>query len=70
MTDLFEKHRNPDGKTYNGVALLSELSGLTQAEIAWTANRLKHLIQVEKKSKAEAKEIVKRESRSFPWLAK
>lgn len=64
---MFGKYKNPDGKTYNGVALLADISGLSQAEIRWTADRLKHLMHVEKRSKDEAKEIVRREAAGKPW---
>lgn len=37
-----EKHRNPDG-TYNGVAAMAELSGLSEEEIEWTWKRAKEL---------------------------
>ena len=39
---MFDKHRNPDG-TYNGMTVLSELSGLSQEEIMWTWERAKEL---------------------------
>lgn len=51
---MFDKHRNIDG-TYNGVTLMSEISGLSQAEIRWTWERLRHLMHVDGKSKDEAK---------------
>jgi len=64
MTDLF---RNPDGKTFNGVKLMAWLSGLSESEIRWTADRLRYLIHVEHKSKDEAKRIVKDEAKIKPW---
>jgi hypothetical protein len=61
-------YRNPDG-TYNGVKVMAALSGLSEAEVAWTFNRLKHLLHVEKKSADEAKAIVAEECKSKPWEA-
>lgn len=37
-----ERHRNPDG-TYNGVAALAELTGLSEEEIRWSWERSKEL---------------------------
>jgi hypothetical protein len=62
-----DKHRNPDG-TWNGVKLLNELTGLSEAEIVWTFSRTKELMVVEGKSAAEAKAIVEREIPARPWL--
>lgn len=61
-----EKHRNPDG-TYNGVAVMSEMTGLSPAEIRWTFERIKHLIHAEGKDKEAAKAIVKAECVNKPW---
>lgn len=63
-----DAHRNPDG-TYNGVAIMAELSGLTQAEVAWTFGRLKQLMTIERRPREEAKAIVQSEARSKPWLS-
>lgn len=60
------KHVNKDG-TINGVTLFSELSGLSQSEIRWMFERMKYLLHVEKRSKDEAKAIVKQEAKSRPW---
>lgn len=59
-------HQNTDG-TYNGVSILSELSGLSRAEIRWTFERLRHLMR-EGKSQGEAKAIVREEAKKRPWL--
>jgi hypothetical protein len=67
-SSTFDAWKNPNG-TYNGVQMLADISGLSLAEVQWTANRLKHLLRVEKKSKIEAKAIVKAESATKPWLA-
>lgn len=57
--------RNPDG-TYNGIKMLADLSGLSRAEVAWTAKRLQQLMAAGS-SKAEAKAIVKTEAAEKPW---
>lgn len=61
--------RNPNG-TYDGAAMLSAMSGISKDEILWTFNRLKHLMHVDGKSKAEAQAIVKEECRAQPWVGK
>lgn len=65
---MFDNHRNADG-TYNGVTLMAEISGLSQDEIRWTWERLRHLIHVDGRSKDEAKAIVRDEARMRPWEA-
>lgn len=65
---MFERYKNTDGKTYNGVAMLAEVTGLPYNEIAWTAARIKELMITEGKSKDEAREIVKVEGKSKPWV--
>jgi uncharacterized protein YoaH (UPF0181 family) len=62
-------YRNPDGKTYDGVRLMSDLTGgvISQAETRWTFERLKQLMVSEGKSKEEATAIVAAEARSRPW---
>jgi hypothetical protein len=61
--------RNADG-TYNGVKLFARLTGLSEAEIEWTADRLKQLIVAEKKTQEEAKAIVRGEAKLLPWERK
>lgn len=61
-----DRYSNGDG-TYNGAALLADISGLSRAEIRWTAERLKALLHTEKKTKTEALAIVREESKSRPW---
>lgn len=61
---------NPDGKTYNGIKALAFISGLSEAEIEWTANRLKQLIVFQNKTKEEARQIIKQECKNKPWLNK
>lgn len=63
---MFEKHQNPDG-TFNGISLLSELSGLPDAEILWIFKRTQELRMVEGKTREEAKAIVKAEAVGRPW---
>lgn len=58
---------NPDGKTYNGAQMLADLTGLTMAEITWTAARLKQLMTIQGMGKEEAKYIVSEESKLKPW---
>lgn len=65
----FEQYRNPNG-TYNGVKAMSDLSGLSEAEVLWTFNRIKHLIQVDKMPRLEAVAKVKEEGKSKPWEQK
>ncbi len=67
---MFEKYKNKDGKTYNGAAMMSDLTGLSQEEIIWTANRIKQLIHNENKTKEEALVIVKQEGKLKPWIQK
>jgi hypothetical protein len=64
---VFADYLNKDGVTYNGTRLLSDLTGLSQDEIRWTATRLHHLLTVEHKSKDEAKAIVREEAKKRPW---
>lgn len=59
------KHRNPDG-TYNGVTYMSEMSGLSQAEIKWMWERQK-VLRDTGHTVAEIKAIIKEEARSRPW---
>ncbi len=70
MRDKFKKFRNPDGKTFNGVKMFAELTGVSEAEIQWTFDRLKQLQVVEGKSKEDAKRIVTEEARLKPWITK
>lgn len=67
---MFDRYRNADGKTFNGIAMMADLTGLSQAEVRWTADRLKQLMLVEGKSKDEALAIVKAEAADRPWAAK
>lgn len=61
-----EKHRNADG-TYNGVAVMAEMTGLGEIEVRWVFQRIKQLIRVEGKTRAEAVAMVKAESVDRPW---
>ena len=63
---MLEGYRSKNG-TYNGVRLFADVTGLSREEIAWTARRLHHLLNVEKKSKDEAKRIVAAEGKTRPW---
>lgn len=61
-----ERYRNPGTETFNGVAMMADLTGLSQAEIRWTAMRMKQLYS-EGKMKKEVLSIVRSEGRSKPW---
>lgn len=63
---MSDRYKNPDG-SYNGIAILADLSGLSEAEIRWTAERLRHLMRVEGKTPEEAKAIVRVEAADRPW---
>jgi hypothetical protein len=63
---MIEKFKNANG-TYDGAAMLAELSGIPYAEVKWTAARMKHLMTVEGKSKEDTKDIVTKERISKPW---
>ena len=67
MSDPFEKWRNPSG-TYNGAAMFAELTGIPQAELAWTAKRMGELRDAGI-PRPEWTRIVKEEAVSKPWLA-
>src|SRR3546814_5730803 len=62
------RHQNPDG-TWNGAGVFAEITGLSQAEVQWTFDRLKHLMIVERRPRSEAKSIVSREAKGRPWEA-
>jgi len=63
---MIERWANGDG-TYNGVAMLAELAGLSREEVTWTAARLKQLITVDRVPATRAKAIVAEEAKSQPW---
>src|SRR3546814_18368211 len=46
------RHQNPDG-TWNGAGVFAEITGLSQAEVQWTFDRLKHLMIVERRRSEE-----------------
>lgn len=56
---------NGDG-TYNGIAVLSKLSGLSYDEIEWMAKRTMELRGQYSKETVVA--MIKDEARSKPWL--
>lgn len=58
--------RNANG-TYNGVKALSELTGLSEAEVEWTNRRVKELVIVQKMPRSEAVAQIKREAAEKPW---
>jgi hypothetical protein len=58
--------KNPDG-SFDGIRMLSALSGLDQREVKWTFNRMKEL-SAAGHGDDERKRIVKDEAISMPWL--
>jgi hypothetical protein len=66
--EAFAKWRNPDG-TYNGAAMLAELSGVPQEEVAWMGRRIVEL-RDQGVPKSEWQRIVKEEAVTKPWLTK
>lgn len=65
---MMDGFRNPNG-SYNGIKALAAWSGLSEAEVAWTARRVKELMAAGT-SAADAKVIVKQEAKSRPWLGR
>ena len=63
---MFDQFKNPDGKTYNGVAAMSAFSGIPQAELAWMAKRIQALVKVGM-PRAEISTVIKAEAKSKPW---
>lgn len=68
LTPFIEQFKNKDGSTYNGAAMLANLTGLSQAEVEWTAKRIQHLTSVERCSKEQAMAVVKAERVNKPWI--
>lgn len=66
-SDPMAASRNPDG-TYNGVKFLAALSGIPEAEVAWTATRMQQLIRDQGRTREVAKAIVREEAKAQPWL--
>jgi hypothetical protein len=64
---MFDRYKNSDGKTYNGAAMMSELTGLTVEEITWMSNRIRELVQ-SGSTKESVIAIVKAESKNKPWI--
>lgn len=62
-----ERHQNPDG-TWNGVTLMAELSGLSEAEIAWTWKRLIELKKAGHDKKTQVA-MLREEGQAKPWVA-
>ncbi len=59
--------RNADG-TYNGVAMMADITGLSREEIAWTWDRLSTLLK-SGMAKHEALALVKEQAKSKPWTS-
>lgn len=64
---MIERWRNENG-TFNGIKMMSDLSGRPEAEVAWIAERVKTLM-AEGKTKDQIKTILDDESKSEPWMA-
>ena len=62
------KYLNPDGRTYDGTRIMSDLTGgvISPAEVKWTFGRLKELMQAGM-SKERAVATVREESKARPW---
>lgn len=60
---------NPDGETYNGLAALASLTGLSEDEIEWAWLRIKELTFSKEYDKEEVQEIIARERILKPWLS-
>lgn len=57
--------RNPDG-TWNGVATMALITGLSEAEIRWTWDRLSAMLK-SGMDKQEALRLVKEQAKEQPW---
>ncbi len=68
MSFILTDFRNPDG-TYNGVKFMAKLTGLSEAEIAWTWRRMSELMFRAAMPKEDAMRIVKEEAKGKPWEA-
>ena len=57
--------RNPDG-TWNGAATMALITGLSEAEIRWTWDRLSAMLK-SGMDKQEAMRLVKEQAKEQPW---
>ncbi len=57
--------RNQNG-TYDGVAFMASITGLSYAEVEWTARRIKELI-LSGMSRTDAVALVKVEAKEKKW---
>lgn len=64
-TPDLRQFRNQDG-TYNGVAFLANMTGLSYAEVEWTARRIKELL-LSGMDRKEAVALVKQEAKEGKW---
>lgn len=60
-------YQNTDG-THNGVKFMAAITGLSEAEVAWTWSRLKTLMHELALPKEQALAIVKAEAKEKPWI--
>lgn len=65
-----DNYLNTDGKTYNGVKMFADFTGLDEVYVSWVFERLKQLMTVDKLSKEESLSIIKLESKREPWIKK
>ena len=65
MSEMFESWRNENG-TFNGIKMLAELSGRSEQEAAWIADRVKALM-AEGKTKDQIMATLNEEAKTEPW---
>lgn len=58
--------QNPDG-TFNGSAVMAELTGLSEEGVRWAWQRMVQLVREEGMAKAEARALVAKEIQRRPW---
>ncbi|GAB2703946.1 hypothetical protein [Comamonas sediminis] len=66
---MFEQFKNPDRKTYNGVAAMAAVTGIPPAEMAWMAKRIQALVKAGT-PRAQITLMVKEEAKARPWEQK
>lgn len=58
--------RNQNG-TYDGVAALAALTGLSYVEVAWSAERIKQLLATTDLTRQQVVSQVREEAKTKPW---
>ena len=66
---MFDQFRNPDGKTYNGVAAMVAVTGIPPDEMAWMAKRIQALVKAGT-PRGQISRMVKEEAKARPWEQK